>query len=217
MAADITPIAAPAGAAGTLVAMATQEDVRRIALALPGTIAATQGFAFSVEHKGKAKGYVWVWMERVDPRKPRVPQPQVIAARVANQVEKASLLAADPDKFFTEPHYNGFPAVLVRLPEISLPELQQVIVEAWRCMAPKELVAAYDAGDAVPATTASSKRTRAPTAKAATTRRTQAPAAKAGASSTRKRAPAAKAAATERTRGPAAEAGAPSRTKATRR
>jgi len=193
--------------------MATQEDVRRIALALPGTIAATQGFAFSVEHKGKAKGYVWVWMERVDPRKPRVPQPQVIAARVADQVEKASLLAADPDKFFTEPHYHGFPAVLVRLPEISEPELRQVLVEAWRCMAPKDLVAAYDAGDAVSGTTATVARS-----KPASSKQTHAPAANTVAATRGTRRPAASASTSaKRTRGPAARAGSSSKAKATRR
>jgi hypothetical protein len=51
------------------------------------------------------------------------------------------LLAADPDKFFTEPHYNGFPAVLVRLPAIDTGELAELITDAWRCQAPHALVA----------------------------------------------------------------------------
>ena len=121
--------------------MATQDDVRRIAMALPGVIASQEHFAFSVEIKGKAKGFIWVWQERIHPRKPRVPNPQVLAARVANETEKAALLGVDPDKFFTEPHYNGFPAVLVRLPAVSVGELRQVITEAWRCLAPKNLSA----------------------------------------------------------------------------
>jgi hypothetical protein len=128
--------------------MANQDDARRIAMALPGVTAAPQGFAFSVENKGKAKGFLWVWQERVHPKKPRVPNSQVLAARVANETEKAALLGVDPDKFFTEPHYNGFPAVLVRLPAVSVGELRQVITEAWRCQAPKDLLAAYDAGRA---------------------------------------------------------------------
>ncbi len=49
-------------------------------------------FAFSVRNKGKPKGFVWVWMERVHPKKARVPQPKVIAARVANLDEKEILL-----------------------------------------------------------------------------------------------------------------------------
>jgi hypothetical protein len=40
--------------------------------------------------------------------------------------------------FFTEPHYNGFPAVLVRLPAVSLERLEELIADAWRCVAPKD-------------------------------------------------------------------------------
>ena len=52
--------------------MATQADVRRIALSLPETEEAPNHFAFSVRIKGKPKGFVWVWMERVTPKKARV-------------------------------------------------------------------------------------------------------------------------------------------------
>lgn len=119
--------------------MATEADVRRIALSLPDTVEAPNHFAFSVRNKGKLKGFVWVWMERVHPKKARVPQPKVIAARVANLDDKEILLALDSEKFFTEPHYNGFPAVLVRLAAITVRELRPIITEAWRCQAPKDL------------------------------------------------------------------------------
>ena len=121
--------------------MATQSHVRRIALSLPGTEEDPNHFAFSVRNKGKLKGFVWVWLERVVPKKPRVPQPKVIAVRVASLDDKDFLLSLDPVKFFTEPHYNGFPAVLVRLPAVSAGELRPIITEAWRCQAPKELLA----------------------------------------------------------------------------
>jgi hypothetical protein len=119
--------------------MATQEDVRRIALSLPDTSEADDHFGFSVLNKGKPKGYVWAWNERIEPKKPRVPRPDVVAIRVASQAEKEELLAADPAKFFTEPHYNGFPAVLVRLPAIDTGELEELIIDAWRCQAPQAL------------------------------------------------------------------------------
>ena len=119
--------------------MATQADVRRIALALPETEEAPDRFAFSVRNKGKLKGFLWVWLARLAPKKPRVPQPKVIAVRVANLHDKDFLLALDPAKFFTEPHYNGFPAVLVRLPAVTVRELKLLITEAWRCQAPKDL------------------------------------------------------------------------------
>ena len=118
--------------------MATRADVRRIALALPETKEAEGHFAFSVLNKKKLKGFAWVWMERVAPKKPRVANPAVLAVRVANLGQKDALLAAEPKKFFTEPHYNGFPAVLVRLSEVKVGELRTLLEEAWRCMAPSE-------------------------------------------------------------------------------
>jgi len=117
--------------------MATQADVRRIALSLPDTVEAKDHFAFSVMNRGKAKGYAWAWNERIHPKKPRVPNPGVLAVRVASQADKEMLLASDVDKFFTEPHYNGFPAVLVRLDAVALDELEALITSAWRCQAPK--------------------------------------------------------------------------------
>jgi hypothetical protein len=119
--------------------VANQEDVRRIALSLPGAREAADRFAFSIESRGKPKGFVWVWMERVDPKKPRLPNPDVIAVRVRDQAEKAALIAGDPDLFFTEPHYDGFPAVLVRLPRATKAQLGPLIAQAWRCQAPPEL------------------------------------------------------------------------------
>jgi len=124
--------------------MATQADVRRIALTLPGTTEGTERFAFSVENKGKQKGFVWVWMERKDPKKARTPCPTVLAVRVRDQAEKATLLAGDPDVFFTEPHYNGFPAVLVRLPKVPRALLRKLIVDAWRCQAPRKLLEEFE-------------------------------------------------------------------------
>jgi hypothetical protein len=123
--------------------MADQSDVRRIALALPGTSAAKDRFAFSVRNRNKDKGFVWVWQERVNPKKPRVPNRSVLAVRVANLDERDFLLGADGDKFFTEPHYEGFPAVLVRLAAVGATELEALITAAWRCQAPRALVEAF--------------------------------------------------------------------------
>jgi len=119
--------------------MATQADVRRIALSLPEVEEAGDRFAFSIRNKAKPKGFVWVWMERVLPKKPRVPNAGVIAVRVANLGQKDLLLSAEPTKFFIEPHYNGFPAVLVRLDAVNVADLKLLIAEAWRCQAPAEL------------------------------------------------------------------------------
>lgn len=126
--------------------MATQAHVRRIALSLPGAQEGTDRFAFFVMDKGKSKGFAWVWQERVAPKKPRVPNPGVLAVRVANNAQKDLMIAVDPRKFFTEPHYNGFPAVLVRLKEVTVADLRVLLEEAWRCQAPKPLTRAR-AGD----------------------------------------------------------------------
>jgi hypothetical protein len=120
--------------------MATRADVRRIALALPGTEEGVDHFAFSVRRKGKLKGFAWVWMERYAPKKPRRPNPAVIAVRVPGLARKEKLLVADPAKFFTEPHYEGFPAVLVRLEAVSVADLERLLTDAWRCQASVDLV-----------------------------------------------------------------------------
>lgn len=64
----------------------------------------------------------------------------MIAARVANVAQRDLMIGAEPRKFFTEPHYNGYPAVLVRLDAVSLADLELLIHEAWRCQAPPMLV-----------------------------------------------------------------------------
>jgi hypothetical protein len=119
--------------------MADQEDVRRIALSLPEVTEGEDGFGFSVPNQGKHKGFVWAWKERVEPKQPRVARDDVIAVRVIDQADKAALIASDEAVFFTEPHYNGFPAVLVRLPAVDLAQLEELIRDAWRCQAPKAL------------------------------------------------------------------------------
>jgi len=119
--------------------MATHADVRRIALSLPGTVEAEGKFAFSVLDKGKAKGFVWLWQERVHPKKARVPNPKVLALRTASLDDKEFLLAAALERFFTEPHYSGYPAVLLRLDMVTARELRPLLAEAWRAQSPKGL------------------------------------------------------------------------------
>jgi hypothetical protein len=121
--------------------MATQADVRRIAMSLPETEEGDDRFPCSVRNRDKLKGFAWVWMERIQPKKPRIANPGVLAIRVANEGQKEALISAEPKKFFTEPHYNGFPAVLVRLAEVNAKELRTLLEEGWRCQAPKELLA----------------------------------------------------------------------------
>jgi hypothetical protein len=119
--------------------MATRADVQRIALSLPGAEKALDHFAFGIRRKGKLKGFAWVWMERVAPKKPRVPNPRVLAVRVANLAEKERLLESYRKELFTEPHYEGFPAVLVRLEVVRVSLLRALLTDGWRCQATSDL------------------------------------------------------------------------------
>lgn len=120
--------------------MADQDDVRRIALALPGAVESSDGFGFGVENKGKLRGFVWSWKERVEPGKPRVARDDVVAVRTVDVRDKEALLASGDEALFTEPHYNGFPAVLVRLPAVELGTLEELVVDGWRTLAPRAVV-----------------------------------------------------------------------------
>jgi hypothetical protein len=128
--------------------MATQDDVRRIAMSLPGAVERPDRFAFAVAKKAKLREFAWVWSERVEPKQPRIPNPAVLAVRVAGEEEKQFLIGAVPDVFFTEPHYNGFPAVLVRLANIEQEQLEALITDGWRIQAPKELIGEFEAARA---------------------------------------------------------------------
>lgn len=124
--------------------MTDQNDVRRLALALPETVESEGHFAFSVRAGSKLKQFAWVWLERKAKGKPRVPCPDVLAVRVANLQEKDLLISMQPTRFFTEPHYNGYPAVLVRLAEIDTTELATLLRDAWKSQAPKRLAKTLD-------------------------------------------------------------------------
>lgn len=127
-----------------------QAEVQRIALSLPETIETGDPagqFAFGIRNtgsKGKPKSFAWVWMERVQPKQPRVPNQDVLAVRVPNLDVKEMLLQSGEAAYFTEPHYNGFPAILVRLRDIDAEELAHLLTEAWCCLAPRTLVRAFE-------------------------------------------------------------------------
>ena len=108
--------------------MATRDDLRRVALALPETTTDNDGFSYSVS----GKAIVWTWLERVHPKKARIPNPDVIAVRIADESEKELLIEMNGSVFFTEPHYHGYPAILVQLPGIDVGMLETIVGNAWR-------------------------------------------------------------------------------------
>jgi hypothetical protein len=125
--------------------MASWEDVRRIALALPDTVERSRpdGLAHWRVHDT-----MFVWerpLRRADLEAlgDAAPDGPVLAARVPDAGAKAALLAEDAEVYFTTPHFDGYTAILVRLDGIALPELEELVVEAWLARAPKRLARAY--------------------------------------------------------------------------
>ncbi len=127
--------------------MATWDDVRRIALELPETSEAVSRDLR--QWRVKDKGFVWERpLRRADLEAlgDAAPDGPILGARVEHLVAKEALLADDPSVFFTTPHFDGYPAVLVRLERIGLEDLREVIVEAWLARAPKRLAEEYAQG-----------------------------------------------------------------------
>ena len=71
------------------------------------------------------------------------PDGDILGARVADEGVKFALIADDPTVYFTTPHFDGYPAVLVRLAEIGVPELGELLTEAWLAQAPKTIAKAF--------------------------------------------------------------------------
>ena len=110
--------------------MATEDDVRRIALALPETEErssyGTPGF--------RVKDRLFA----------RIREEGVLVVWVSDEAEKDFLIRADPEKFFTIPHYDGHASVLVRLAAVDAGELGELLTDAWRARAPKRVADAFD-------------------------------------------------------------------------
>ena len=105
--------------------MATWDDVRRIALALPETERAP--VARPAQWRVKDKGFVWERPLRkadLEALGDDAPDGPILGARVEHVGAKEALLADDPSVYFTTPHFDGYPAILVRLDEIGLEDLQ---------------------------------------------------------------------------------------------
>ncbi|SEP73830.1 MmcQ/YjbR family DNA-binding protein [Microlunatus flavus] len=124
--------------------MATLEDARRIALGLPAT---SEKVSWGSLHwRVRDKGFAWERpLRKTDLAAlgDDAPTGEILGVRVADLEEKESLVAAEPDVFFTIPHLDGWPAVLVRLEAIGLDELTEVITDAWLDRAPRALRQAF--------------------------------------------------------------------------
>jgi len=109
------------------------EDVRRIALGLPGSHE-RESYGGRPSWRTKARMFTWI---RDDP--------EALVVWVESVDEKGALILSEPDKFFTTSHYDGYPIVLVRLEAVDADEAAELITESWRLRAPRALVRDWDA------------------------------------------------------------------------
>ena len=124
--------------------MATWDDVRSLALALPETAEVTS--RGNIQWRVKDKLFVWERPLRrpdLEALGAAAPDGPILGARVEHVVAKEALIADAPEIYFPTPHFDGYPAVLVRLEEIGLEELTELVTEAWLCRAPKRLADAF--------------------------------------------------------------------------
>jgi hypothetical protein len=110
----------------------TEDDVRRIALSLPHTTErpsyGTPGF--------RVKDRLFARIRE---------EGDVLVVWCEDEGEKQALIASEPATFFTTPHYDGHPSVLVRFEAADVELLTELLTESWRLRAPAKTVAAYDA------------------------------------------------------------------------
>jgi len=124
--------------------VADWDDVERIALGLPATSERTSRGLRQWQVKDK----LFVWERPLRPADHEAlgdaaPDGPILGVRVEHLGAKEAMLASEPDVFFTTPHFDGYPAVLVRLDRIEPGELEEIVVDAWLARAPKKLAQAY--------------------------------------------------------------------------
>jgi hypothetical protein len=120
--------------------MADADDVRRLALALPHVAEIeSDGFDFRVA----GKGFIWSYPER-RAGKPRLIRTDIAVLFVGDDSEKQALLLGEPEVFFTTPGYESWPLVMLRLAEVDVERLGELVTDAWRMRAPDALVGDLD-------------------------------------------------------------------------
>jgi hypothetical protein len=132
-------------------AIATWDDVARIAESLPATATGTtfRADAWKVAAKPKPKSFAWVRPLRASDTKAltalgrEVPAGEILGLRTDGLHEKAALLEQFGEYVFDIPHFDGYAGVLVKLDSVPLDLLEDLIVDAWLAMAPSDLGAAY--------------------------------------------------------------------------
>jgi hypothetical protein len=122
--------------------MADADDVRHLSLVLPHVVEVdSDGFDFRVADKG----FVWSYPER-RPGTSRLIRTDIAVLYVGDEAEKQALLLGEPKVFFTTPAYDGLPLVMLRLAQVNVDRLKELVTDAWRMRAPDSLVGDLDDG-----------------------------------------------------------------------
>lgn len=115
--------------------MADADDVRRVAMSLPQVVEIpSEGFDFRVGNKG----FVWSYPE-FRPGRRRVIRTDIAVLYVGDEAEKQALVLGEPALFFTTPGYDGFPLVMLRLDDVDVERLTELVTDAWRMRAPADI------------------------------------------------------------------------------
>jgi hypothetical protein len=129
--------------------MASWEDVAAIAGALPEVDESTS--YGNRDWKVRKKTFAWdrplrpKEVEHLGGFEPEgaAPSGEILAVRVADEEAKQALVSSEPEIYFTTSHFDGYPAVLIRLERIRRADLEELLIEAWLAKAPKRVAAAY--------------------------------------------------------------------------
>ena len=129
--------------------MPSLDDVRALALALPGTTEQVDGHRGGASWRTKAGAFVWergpskADLAALDALDRAWPEGVVVGMRTDGLDEKQALIETNPDVFFTIPHFDGYPAVLVRLDAVDPEQLREVLTDAWLLRAPRRVITAW--------------------------------------------------------------------------
>ncbi|MFF3026764.1 MmcQ/YjbR family DNA-binding protein [Microbacterium sp. NPDC057944] len=125
--------------------MANIDDVREIAMALPGVEERTGGHTGEPAWRLKSGQIAWIRgpratdLRQLEELGRSWPDGPVLGVRVGSLEEKAALLAAEPDALFSIPHFDGYPGLLMRLDAIDRDRLAEIIADAWLLRAPARI------------------------------------------------------------------------------
>lgn len=125
--------------------MVTVDDVRRVALALPGAQERIGGHTGEPAWRLASGQFAWIRgpratdLRQLDELGRSWPDGTVLAVRVGSVEEKDALLAAVPEVYFSIPHFDGFPGALVRLDAVDPTRLDEILADAWLVRAPAKV------------------------------------------------------------------------------